>query len=407
MNSLFRPEVQVGGIQTIYRRISFREIASWPIVLTCLTVVTLIIIVLGSLTSRPGALNAVGVVELGSGPLMVEAGRSGLIAGLNVVAGRQVARGQILATINSARAVSQITTNVDQALDVLQSRRRTLEARLADTAAQSQSQERDLRAQIDIEQSGIRTLEAQMPRLRTAAEAARDAVLEYETLAAKGYIRRADQRARELESLARDREIDELTLSIESRRARLTALKGQLVTLRSTSLITSQTIASDRAQVTADYENALATGSAPTLSPTNGRVRAVFVREGEAVHARQAILALDRNSETSIVTVETSAAEAGSIQSGAPVLIRTAQTSAQEARAFRGRVTAVEQFRATATERAGTYAIRVSGIVPMRRGQSLPLPGSRVRVSIANSTIPAPLSGLRRFLGFDDWYHGS
>lgn len=289
---LFRQEALVHRTERLHGSINIATPMSWQTVGFLLFAALITVIVFLAAGTYARVETVPGQVALDRGVATIVPSRAGIVVGIDVTEGQQVAAGQRLAVIRSEESMTTGTTvpqRIREALATQDARLKEQEELVLGAASADQAR---LKAQIEGDLAALPALEAQMADQKQLIAAAVNDKKRVRELAERGYISKRDMEQREAELLTRRQQLAQMEQSLASKRSEIEQARRAIVQSGMAARAQVAGTQSDRATLLQqDAQTDLARGYA-LVAPVGGVVTALTARLGQPASPEQQLMLL-------------------------------------------------------------------------------------------------------------------
>ncbi|MBK62333.1 MAG: secretion protein HlyD [Altererythrobacter sp.] len=292
MAALFRSEVLTQKKDRLSGEVSIAVPLQWQVIGYLIFGALLVAIAFLSLASYSRVETVTGAIVPDKGVAAIIPTRTGTITDVFVDDGDRVAKGATLVAIRAEedsasglsaaalteQAIAQQDASLIAQLTASQRSAAAQQNQITVQASGLRSEIAQLESQIALQQNPVRSAQADLDRAQGVAE--------------RGFISKADLRAREDTLVSRQQQLSGLRQSLTSRRATLAELSNSAATITAQAESQAANIAASRAQVAQQAAGNASARSYGLSAPIAGTVTALTMRSGQHVNPQTQIMAV-------------------------------------------------------------------------------------------------------------------
>ncbi|WP_340267616.1 HlyD family secretion protein [Sphingobium mellinum] len=289
---LFRQEALAHRAERLHGNVNIATPMSWQVIGFLLFAALITVIAFLATATYARVETVPGQVALDRGVATIVPSRAGIVVGIDVTEGQQVAAGQRLAVIRSEENMATGATAPQRIREALA----TQDARLMEQAelvlGAAHADQARLKAQIEGGLAALLSLKAQIVDQQQLIGAAMTDQSRMRQLAKRGYVSKRDMERQEAELLTRRQQLAQMEQSLSSKRSEIEQARRAITQSDMAARAQVASTQSDRATLLQqDAQSDLARGYA-LVAPVGGMVTALTARLGQPASLEQQLMLL-------------------------------------------------------------------------------------------------------------------
>ena len=292
MAALFRSEVLTQKKDRLSGEVSIAVPLQWQVIGYLIFGALLVAIAFLSLASYSRVETVTGAIVPDKGVAAIIPTRTGTITDVFVDDGDRVAKGATLVAIRAEEDSASGLSAAALTEQAIAQQDASLIAQLTASQRSAAAQQNQITVQASGLRSEIAQLESQIALQQTLVRSAQADLDRAQGVAERGFISKADLRAREDTLVSRQQQLSGLRQSLTSRRATLAELSNSAATITAQAESQAANIAASRAQVAQQAAGNASARSYGLSAPIAGTVTALTMRSGQHVNPQTQIMAV-------------------------------------------------------------------------------------------------------------------
>ncbi|MAW91063.1 MAG: secretion protein HlyD [Altererythrobacter sp.] len=292
MAALFRSEVLTQKKDRLSGEVSIAVPLQWQVIGYLIFGALLVAIAFLSLASYSRVETVTGAIVPDKGVAAIIPTRTGTITDVFVDDGDRVAKGATLVAIRAEEDSASGLSAAALTEQAIAQQDASLIAQLTASQRSAAAQQNQITVQASGLRSEIAQLESQIALQQNLVRSAQADLDRAQGVAERGFISKADLRAREDTLVSRQQQLSGLRQSLTSRRATLAELSNSAATITAQAESQAANIAASRAQVAQQAAGNASARSYGLSAPIAGTVTALTMRSGQHVNPQTQIMAV-------------------------------------------------------------------------------------------------------------------
>ena len=292
MAALFRSEVLTQKKDRLSGEVSIAVPLQWQVIGYLIFGALLVAIAFLSLASYSRVETVTGAIVPDKGVAAIIPTRTGTITDVFVDDGDRVAKGATLVAIRAEEDSASGLSAAALTEQAIAQQDASLIAQLTASQRSAAAQQNQITVQASGLRSEIAQLESQIALQQNLVRSAQADLDRAQGVAERGFISKADLRAREDTLVSRQQQLSGLRQSLTSRRATLAELSNSAATITAQAESQAANIAVSRAQVAQQAAGNASARSYGLSAPIAGTVTALTMRSGQHVNPQTQIMAV-------------------------------------------------------------------------------------------------------------------
>ena len=292
MAALFRSEVLTQKKDRLSGEVSIAVPLQWQVIGYLIFGALLVAIAFLSLASYSRVETVTGAIVPDKGVAAIIPTRTGTITDVFVDDGDRVAKGATLVAIRAEEDSASGLSAAALTEQAIAQQDASLIAQLTASQRSAAAQQNQITVQASGLRSEIAQLESQIALQQNLVRSAQADLDRAQGVAERGFISKADLRAREDTLVSRQQQLSGLRQSLTSRRATLAELSNSAATITAQAESQAANIAASRAQVAQQAAGNASARSYGLSAPIAGTVTALTMRSGQHMNPQTQIMAV-------------------------------------------------------------------------------------------------------------------